>query len=413
MKDAHRLRLDVRVSGIAVGQLERDREGRVRFGLDPDWLERGQLPRLGLGFLRDPSPRVAGTGLPAWFEGLLPPPDSALRVRVCRAWGLRDTDSASLLRALGRDLPGAVEVTGQVEPAESVAQVAPERLTLGFSLAGMQLKFSMTARGERFAVPGRDQDGSWIVKVPSPDLAELPQVEHATMSWARAVGLRVPDHRIVDPTLVDNLPADVLTGVRAVFAVQRFDRRPGHPRVHQEDFAQALEIHPTHLYGDTGPHRTSADLLGRLVLDTCGLEAAHDYVDRLAFVVASGNGDAHLKNHSLQWEGRALRPTLSPVYDQVSTIAWPRFGWGQPAGPRLALAVGRTRAFAKLDRGHVDTFAARSHIPDAAPRFIDALARVRDAYRLVEPLTPAVMADALRDHWTRTPVLRAVGRLTG
>lgn len=67
---ARRLALDVRVYGELVGHLHRDREGRTRFSPDASWLSRGQRPPLGLAFLAQPGPRLAGTGLPLWLIDL-------------------------------------------------------------------------------------------------------------------------------------------------------------------------------------------------------------------------------------------------------------------------------------------------------------------------------------------------------
>lgn len=140
---ARRLALDVRVYGELVGLLHRDREGRTRFNPDASWLSRGQRPPLGLAFLAQPGPRLAGTGLPLWFDNLLPELDSALRGRICRQLNLRESDAPALLRAVGHDLPGAVEVSGDADEDESsIPEPVPEG-RLRFSLAGMQLKLSM------------------------------------------------------------------------------------------------------------------------------------------------------------------------------------------------------------------------------------------------------------------------------
>ena len=100
--------LEVRVYGEPVGWLHRDRQGRTGFSPASVWLEQGQRPPLGLAFLAQPGPRLVGSGLPAWFENLLPDAGSVLRRRICEQHGLRESDSAALLRALGHDLPGAV-----------------------------------------------------------------------------------------------------------------------------------------------------------------------------------------------------------------------------------------------------------------------------------------------------------------
>lgn len=102
--------LGVVVSGALVGRLSRNRHGATHWEPDEAWVRGGQHPRLSYSTLVDPSPRVSGTGLPAWFENLLPEPDSALRARLSKLHGVRETDSLGLLRALGPDLPGAVEL---------------------------------------------------------------------------------------------------------------------------------------------------------------------------------------------------------------------------------------------------------------------------------------------------------------
>jgi HipA-like protein len=104
-------RLDVTLSGQRVGCLEMDRGGLVTWAPEAEWEARGQHPRLGVAFLRTLGPRHAGTGLPAWFENLLPEEGSALRQRLCIAHGIREGNRFRLLEAIGTDLCGAVEIT--------------------------------------------------------------------------------------------------------------------------------------------------------------------------------------------------------------------------------------------------------------------------------------------------------------
>ena len=51
------------------------------------------------------------------------------------------------------------------------------------------------------------------------------------------------------------------------------------------------------------------------------LRALQEWARRVAFNLAIGNGDAHLKNWSLIYPDRR-RATLSPVYDLVSTVGY-------------------------------------------------------------------------------------------
>jgi serine/threonine-protein kinase HipA len=407
---ARRLALEVRVYGELVGHLHRDREARTRFSPDASWLSRGQRPPLGLALLAQPGPRLAGTGLPLWFDNLLPELGSALRGRICRQLNLRESDAPALLRAVGHDLPGAVEVSGDADEDESSNSEPVPEGRLRFSLAGMQLKLSMLRSDDRFALPARGQTGRWIVKIAGERLPELVEVEGATMAWARRAGFSVPRHQV--------LPAEALIGVDrtligqapSVFAIERFDRQPEGSRVHQEDFAQALEIGASHKYGDTGPRRTSYDGLARLVRDASGPEAQGDFIERVAFVVASGNDDAHLKNWSFQW-GRDHRPRLAPCYDLVSTISWPEFGWQRTGGPSLALALGRSRRFANLDLERLERFVERAEAADGRARFLGALERARAEWPLVAESAPQRMREAVAEHWRAVPLLRYVGLL--
>jgi serine/threonine-protein kinase HipA len=406
-----RARLEVRLPAGGIGALHRSAEGQTRWTPNPEWLAKGQSPRLGLGFLRDPAPRASGTGLPAWFENLLPEANSALRSRLARMNGLRSTDSFKLLAALGGDLPGAITVHGGApedppeddEPAAAEAP-APER-RLRFSLAGMQIKLSMAAAGERLAVPARDELGAWIVKLPGQGYEELPRVEHATMAWAAAAGHPVPNTRVVPICALDGVPGDWAARAGEAFAIARFDRRGDGTRVHHEDLCQALEILPIHKYGDTGDRRIGYDGVLAQVVDACGEAEGRQLARRIGFVIASGNDDAHLKNWSLCW-GSAQRPTLSPMYDHVATIAWPQHGWAAKGGPTLGLSIGRTRRFGALTQDVLARFNERSRQPWAADELQRGIVEAAEAWDRVGALAPASMRAALEAHWQRVPILR-------
>lgn len=402
--------LEVLVYGTRVGTLVPHSQERMRFVPDPLWLDGGQRPPLGLSWLVDPSPRIGRRSLPAWFDNLLPEPGTVLRRWLCRHHELHETDSPGLLAALGTDLPGAVEVRGEPDRADPGEFPQEPEGHMRFSLAGMQLKLSMLRRGDRFVFPARDEHGSWIVKLPGEQFPELPEIEAATMTWARAFGLEVPEFQVLPIELVQGVDLKSLGEPVRAFAIKRFDRQDV-GRVHQEDFAQALEFEPEHKYGD-GPRGTSYDALGLLVRDACGIEEQNEFVDRLAFVVASGNDDAHLKNWTFQW-GHNHKPWLSPCYDLVATISWPAFGWDTPKGPTLALGLGKTRRFAELTRHNLQRFARRASAVDGSERFLAALERTREAWLSMEDQAPGRMREALEEHWSRVPLLRQLGGLGG
>lgn len=407
--------LGVDLPGQHVGRLERNRSGLTSWVPDPDWEAKDQRPRLGTAFLREPGARSQGTGLPAWFENLLPETGSALRHRLCVAHGVREADGFGLLEAIGKDLSGAVEITplgGGAPPTES-ASIAespaladpglPDRLR--FSLAGMQLKFSMSMVGERLVLGATGPGGQWIVKLPGSSYRQLPEVEAATMTWARNALFDVPHHFTLQTAALVGVPEGWVTDIETAFAVQRFDRRADGSKIHQEDLCQGLELLPVHKYGDSGPQRITLDGALRFVGDVAGEESAREMARRIGFIIASGNDDAHLKNWSLLW-GNADRPSLTPCYDLVATVSWrDQHGWGLRGGPNLALGLGGERRFAHLDRAILDRHSAKSGFSWATTEILAGIERARGAWAASEALMPAFMRTALEEHWQAVPLL--------
>ncbi|MDX9722638.1 MAG: HipA N-terminal domain-containing protein [Myxococcota bacterium] len=180
----------VELSGNELGRLERDRYGRTWFRPSSAWLAGGQYPRLGHSFLLNPAARMAGTGLLPWFQNLLPEQGSPLRRLLCRRAAILEHDSEGLLCALGNDLPGAVVVRPvhrDTKTAQAEQRTLPEQ-TLRFSLAGVQLKFSMIRNEDRFALPARNELGKWIVKLPGSGIPEL-QPKHKPAKGTYPIGI--------------------------------------------------------------------------------------------------------------------------------------------------------------------------------------------------------------------------------
>ena len=401
-------KLKVLVSGEPIGELESVGGGRTRFVPSTNGVAAGQHPPLGFSFLVSSEVRWATGAAPVWFENLLPERGSRLRQWICRQRGIRETSSLALLAALGRDLPGAVEVVGDT-PEDPIGELSgSEDSELRFSLAGMQLKLSMLLSGDRFVFPARGQSGAWIVKIPGERFQDLPEVEAATMRWAQETGLVVPDFHILPIERLSGVDAALLGEPRSAFAIRRFDRQ-AEGRVHQEDFAQALEFRPDNKYGDQQPGATY-DSLARLVSDLCHEKDRLEYIARLAFVVASGNDDAHLKNWSFQWSYEH-RPWLSPCYDMVATVSWPEFGWDRKIAPHLSLSLGKEKSFAELDRRCLEKFAQRSGQSDAVDLFMHSLERARLAWESVAERAPQRMVDGIVRHWSQVPLLRSIGSL--
>lgn len=412
--------LSVRLPGRYVGDLVQGRDGLTRWLPERTWEEEGQHPRLGTDFLRNPGPRQQGTGLLPWFENLLPERESELRRRLCAAHGLRDGQSFALLGALGRDLTGAVEVVpdaapkgdvseGHIDAAEDAATATLKLIQRLSSLAGMQLKFSMSMVKERLSLPARGVGGQWVVKLPGMEYADLPAIEQATMTWAQRAGFDVPPHFIVEVGRLDGIPAGwIEESATHAFAVKRFDREDDGSKLHQEDLCQALDLPPMNKYGDMSP-RVSLDGALRFVTDVCGEVSGREMARRIGFTIASGNGDAHLKNWSLLW-GNKTRPTLTPCYDFVTTVSWAqRLGWEAPGGPSLALRIGGEHRFAHLDDRVLAAHVESSGQSWASEELMAGIIRAKDTWRYIEHDAPQAMRAALTTHWQRVPILRNLG----
>ncbi|MGH7270517.1 MAG: type II toxin-antitoxin system HipA family toxin, partial [Polyangiaceae bacterium] len=410
--------LGITLSSIPVGDLTQDPRGRTTWTPDAHWESGGQHPRLGAAFLREPGRRRVAVGLPAWFENLLPEDGSPLRRRLCALHGLRSGQSFALLSAVGRDLSGAVEAgyASARVPKRAGVRVGGDEGDAGLSvgatgrlspLAGMQLKFSMSMSDDRLSLPAQGSGGQWIVKIPGKDYEDLPAVEAATMSWAEHAGFDVPPHRVLSSDSLAGLPPSWHQGVLAAFATARFDRRPDGSKVHQEDLCQALDVFPKDKYGDASPVIAFDGAL-RFVTDMCGEAVGREMARRMGFVIASGNGDAHLKNWSLLW-GETTRPGLTPCYDFVATISLDALGWAVSGGPQMALRLGGERRFARVDRKALAAHTKNAGQAWAEEEIMAGIEGARRAWPQARESAPLRMREAIAKHWASVPLSRTIG----
>lgn len=390
-----------------VGELRQDEDGYIDLHFDRTWLDSRDRPVLGQWFEERPGRRQRGARpghLPPFFSNLIPEGDLGLLLRD--RLGIADAHDLGLLIAVGEDLPGAVVVRAAADddaPPRSIVErsaddpgiAAPE---LRFSLAGVQLKFSMLRTGSRFYFPGKDQRGDWIVKVASNEYAGLCENEFITMEWARRAGFDVPACELRQlGDLVDvPYPGDPET---PVFAIQRYDR-DSIRRIHQEDMMQVLGYPnwpSTRKYNDATCEQIAL-LLSRIV----GLSAFDEILRRIVFVVASGNNDAHLKNWSIRYPD-GVAATLTPLYDQTFSGPWP---W---LDRELALNLGGTKLFGALEMGRFREFARRAgRPPERAEQLIAAtIEEIAAAWTTLrrECAVSEVYRAALRRHWAAVPIL--------
>jgi len=340
------------------------------------------------------------TVAPPFFSNALPEPDSLLRAMLARQHGLKRAPDFGFLRVLGNDLPGAVRLLP--DDGEEPAPEGPEALAesgtppLKFSLAGVQLKFSASMRGERLAIP--TEGGSWIVKLPTTTYARLPENEYAMMTLAKAIGLRVPEIGLVELSSIDNLP-EGLPSLREdepalAYTIERFDRSP-RARVHAEDFNQIAGQLPADKYDNK-----TTEYVASVVAQLCPSEDVEEFVARLVFGIAIGNGDMHLKNWGIVYpDGRNAR--LSPLYDFIST---------EPYFERdsLALSVGGEKHYDRISANALVDFATRSEISTRMTRRVAAetIERIRGAWATArDTIADPGLIRAIETHAARTPLV--------
>src|SRR5690606_25861740 len=143
---------------------------------------------------------------PTWFSHLLP--ETRLRAAIADAADVNEKREFFLLEAIGGDdLPGALRVT-PTDPEHATEVPSPpvrastsrvEDSALKFSLAGVQLKFSVIDSAAGLTVPASGEAGQWIAKLPDqrPGFAGVPEAELAGLEYARACGVEVPEARLV------------------------------------------------------------------------------------------------------------------------------------------------------------------------------------------------------------------------
>jgi serine/threonine-protein kinase HipA len=377
-----------------VGILERFDDDHI-FAFDQDYLRLPERPVLGQ-FFEDRLPEAVSTfRLLPWFQQVLP--QGPLKKAIASEAGLDEDDELGLLVWLGEDLPGAVRVTnldGQpgYRRAKQKLESAPPSAALRVSLAGVHWKVALSTTERGFTLPVRGRESAWIAKFQGREWPRLVQVEFATMTWARLSGLVVPEVLTERAERIERLPPRIPVGDGLVLLVPRFDRSPG-GRIHIEDFAQILD-RPDQFSG-------AFEEIAVFVKTECPQDRA-ELIRRLAFMIGSGNGDAHLKNWSI-WYLDGTHGTLAPAYDQVATVAFPSL----PPTLALRLANQPELRFDTLGLSHFEPISrALGMTPAAFSReFCTALRAVIDAFPLVAASYSSQERDAIEAHLGRLRTL--------
>jgi len=394
----------VLLDDLPVGTLRTDARDGCEFSLLRSFRDARPRPTLGQYFLDDlEHVDHVRLGVPPWFANLLP--EGALRELIAEQADVHPARELYLLALLGEDLPGAVRIRGAVGEAPEAINppaAADDKAPLKFSLAGIQLKFSARRDQRGLTIPAHGMGGDWIIKLPDRRYPQVPRNELATMRWAELSGIEVPRNELIPIANIKGLPGSVQDLAESdAFIIKRFDRPSPGRRMHIEDLAQVLSLPPRDKY-----KHCNYETLANLMLNIVGVEGLESFLRRLVFVIASGNGDAHLKNWSLIYPD-GIGAQVAPAYDQISTLAYMN-------GDSLALNLGKSKDWQRIDRATFVRLAERLRpsleIDLPVPDMIDAAVEdIMSAWTTIERGReyPPKIADAIRAHLRRVPLLRA------
>lgn len=326
--------------------------------------------------------------LPRWFSHLLP--EGILRRTAARAAGIHADREFDLIAALGADdLPGAVRIvaadrSGTEHGLSSESEGARDFQDgpLKFSLAGLQMKFSVRNSDRGLTVPVSGAAGDVILKLPDarPDFGGVPTAEYAAMMLAMRAGIAVAEVTLVDARSIAGLEEWTSKFAEPSLAVARFDRASG-GRVHVEELAQVMNVPVAR--AEAKYRFTNFESVAVTLDELAGQFAVEQVIDRIVLNVLVGNGDAHLKNWAVVY-GDAQTPALSPAYDIVPTVLYvPNDDLGLNLNKSKNFTAVTPNSFKRL--GELSGYGA----DEARDRAQLAAARVLDAWPILDEILPS------------------------
>ncbi|MGE0947470.1 type II toxin-antitoxin system HipA family toxin [Bordetella pertussis] len=417
---SHSRSLSIWTNGVRVGRWTVPARGEMELQYDVDWVRAdvGRPLSLSLPFNLQNLP-LKGERVANYFDNLLPDSD-AIRRRVAERFRTGSVDPFDLLKAIGRDCVGAVQILEDEEIPEGfdriegvplseedierhlIETVTPRAFAAGrdpdadfrISLAGAQEKTAFLWWGGQWLAPRGATSTSHIFKLPlglvggrRADFSTSVDNEWLCLKLLKAYGLDVAE-------------ASIATfGQQRVLVVERFDRRVAPNgqwlmRLPQEDFCQVEGCSPLRKYENEGGP-------GLKALFATLRQSVNAAVDMRTLMAAQilfwllRAPDGHAKNFSIQLLPRG-RFQLTRLYDVMS--AYPVLGDGanqwSPFEIKLAMAlIGKNRHYEMhgIQRRHFNSTAQKvGYGPTAEPIIEDLLART-------PAIIAAVQADLLQD----------------
>ena len=336
--------------------------------------------------------------IPPLLSNLLP--EGTLRNWLALQLKCHVNHEFALLAYLGMNLSGAIQAApipvGEV-PVWALSQrlstepwsVEVQHAGLQFSLAGVQMKFSSSEIDGRYMVNQELGSDIWIIKTPSIVHKGVTVNEYSCMKLAAAVGIEVPEIRLISLDTIDGLPNIQLPDEPFAYAIKRFDR-DGQGRIHTEDFAQIMGLYPLDKY-----QKINYEQLAEVLYRSSKLSEIQQLARRLLVNVLLGNGDAHLKNWSIIYRDR-FNPSLTPLYDVLFTKPYIK-------SDSLALNLAGTKNWYGISWDTFQVWAKKAQLPWMAikPHLEETLELARAEWPQMLDSLPMLPEHqlALKEHW--------------
>lgn len=409
---SHSRSLSIWTNGVRVGRWTIPARGEMELQYDSGWTgaDIGRPLSLSLPFNLQNLP-VKGQKVANYFDNLLPDSDT-IRRRVAERFRTGSTDPFDLLKAIGRDCVGAVQILDEDEvPADFdriegvplseddierhlIETVSPQAFAAGqdpdadfrISLAGAQEKTAFLWWGGQWLVPRGATPTSHIFKLPlglmggrRADFNTSVDNEWLCLRLLKAYGLPVADARIAT------------FGRQRVLVVERFDRRVAPNgqwlmRLPQEDFCQVQGCSPLRKYENEGGPGLKV-LFGTL---RQSVNAEADMKTLMAAQVLFWllrAPDGHAKNFSIQLLPRG-RFQLTPLYDVMSV--YPVLGDGPNQWSQYEIKL----AMALLGKNrHYDMHGIQRSLFNGTAQKVGYAATAEPIIEELLALTPAAIAE--------------------
>lgn len=410
---SHGRSLFIWANGIRVGRWTIPARGEMELHYDPDWTgaDIGRPLSLSLPFNLHGLP-LKGERVANYFDNLLPDSD-VIRRRVAERFRTGSTDPFDLLKAVGSDCVGAVQILDEHETPDGHDRIEGVPLSdedIERHLIETVSPRAFGAQGDpdadfRISLAGAQEktaflwwDGRWHAPRGATPTTHIFKLPLGLMGGRRADFTTSVDNewlclRLLKAYGLDAAHADIATfGRQRVLVVERFDRRVAPDgrwimRLPQEDFCQVAGCPPLRKYeNEGGPGlKTLFATLRQSVSPDADMKTL--MAAQVLFWLLRAP-DGHAKNFSIHLLPRG-RFRLTRLYDVMS--AYPVLGEGANQWSsreiKLAMALlGKNRHYEMhgIQRRHFDSTARKvGYGPTAGPIIEEILSR-----------TPAAIAEA-------------------